>query len=301
MRVIFLGTSSAAPSRERNVSSIAIVIEGRVLLFDCGEATQHQLLHAPVRSGSIEAIFLTHLHGDHVYGLPGLLATLSLNGRSEPLTVYGPRGTADYVEAVLRTTFHHPIFPLEIREESEHVRDGLRVTFAPLDHSIPTIGWCLVEDDRPGRFDVARARELGVPEGPAFGVLQRGGEVEVNGRVIRSEDVVGPKRRGRRVAYCTDTRPCDAAVDLARDADLLIHEATYGDELAAEAHERFHSTARGAATIARRANARILYLTHFSVRYSDVEPLVAQAREVFSRSVAAADLLEVSVLRDEAK
>ncbi|HEX9983209.1 MAG TPA: ribonuclease Z [Thermoanaerobaculia bacterium] len=288
-RVIFLGTSSATPSRERNVSSLAMILDGHVLLFDCGEGTQHQLLRAPVRLGSLDAIFISHLHGDHVYGLPGLLATLSLNGRTAPLPIYGPIGLGAFVEATLTTSYHHPFFDVEVIEEGEHRGDRYSVTNAPLAHSIPVLGYRVTEDDRPGRFDVARARALGVPEGPLFGRLQAGEDVTVDGRVIRASDVVGPSRRGRRIAYCTDTRPCDAAVELAREADLLIHESTYGSELATEAHERFHSTSVEAARVAVASGAQHLVLTHFSTRYTDVTPLVEEARGVFPNTDAAAD------------
>lgn len=298
VRIVFLGTSSAMPSRERNVASVAIVADGRVLLFDCGEGTQHQLLRADgVRSGAIDAIFISHMHGDHVYGLPGLLASLSLNARAAPLTVYGPRGLRAYVESALATTQHNPIFPLYVAEEVEHRGDGYRVDFLPLEHTTRALGWRFIEDDRPGRFDVARAATLGVPAGPLFATLQHGNDVEIDGRIIRSADVVGPPRRGRRIVYCTDTRPCANAVELARDADVLIHESTYAAEMEEEAHARFHSTSVDAARIAREAGASRLYLTHFSTRYSDVAPLVAEARTVFPATEAAADFACVMVER----
>ncbi|HYC91351.1 MAG TPA: ribonuclease Z [Thermoanaerobaculia bacterium] len=290
MAITFLGTSSGTPSRERNVSSVAVVLDGTVLLFDCGEGTQHQLLRAPVKSGAIEAIFITHLHGDHVYGLPGLLATLSMNGRERPLTLVGPEGLREHVECVLRTSHHNPMFPIEFgarRSGFSPTFDGFRVVSAPLEHSIPAQGYCIIEDDRPGTFDPGRARALGIPPGPEWGALQRAGDPRV----------CGPPRPGRRIAYCTDTRPCPSAVELARGADVLIHESTYAEELRAEADERLHSTAMGAAGVAREAGVGRLLLTHFSTRYRDVAALVAEARTVFANTDAAEDFATFVVPR----
>ncbi|HEX2059326.1 MAG TPA: ribonuclease Z [Thermoanaerobaculia bacterium] len=285
IRILFLGTSSGTPSRERNVSSVAVVLDGVLLLLDCGEGTQHQLLRAPVRSGALEAMFITHLHGDHVYGIPGLLATLSMNGRARALDLIGPEGLGDYVEAVLRTSHHHPDF--DVRVGMPPFRgDGFSVVAAPLEHSIPAIGFCIVEDDRPGAFDPEKARALGIPPGPQWGELQRANDPRV----------CGPPRKGRRIAYCTDTRPCAGAVELARGADVLIHESTYGDEMAVEADARLHSTARGAARVAAEAGVGTLILTHFSTRYRDVEPLLAQAREVFPNTIAAEDFFTFDVV-----
>ncbi|MBV8520294.1 MAG: ribonuclease Z [Acidobacteria bacterium] len=284
MRIVLLGTSSGTPTRTRNVSSLAMILDGRVLLFDCGEGTQHQLLRAPVRTGAIEAIFVSHLHGDHVYGLPGLLATLSMNGRTRPLDLVGPESLRAYVETTLATSFHHPSF--EIRITTPPYRGhGFTVTAAPLEHSVECLGYCVIEDDRPGHFDVARARALGIPPGPLYGELARAGDPRV----------CGPPRRGRRIAFVTDTRPCASAVALAHEADALIHESTYGEELRTEAAERFHSTAREAARVASDARVQRLILTHFSARYGDVAPLVEEAREVFPNTIAADDLLEVHV------
>jgi ribonuclease Z len=288
MRLVFLGTSSGTPSRERNVSSVALLLDdGSLLLFDCGEGTQHRLQVAPVKSGAIDAIFLSHLHGDHVYGLPGLMATLGMNGRTRPLDIVGPEGTKEYVEATLRTSHHNPIF--DVRISSPPYRgNGYTVEAALLEHSVPCLGYLFVEDDHPGRFDVEKAKALGYEPGPVYSELIRANDARV----------LGPPRPGRRIAYCTDTRPCAASVSLARGADVLIHESTYGAELAAEAHERFHSTAVDAARVARDAGARRLLLTHFSVRYGDVTPLVEEARGVFAATDAASDLMEVDVPRD---
>ena len=287
MRIVFLGTSSGTPSRERNVSSVSLLLDdGSLLLFDCGEGTQHRLQVAPVKSGAIDAIFLSHLHGDHVYGLPGLLATLGMNGRTRPIDIVGPEGTREYVEAVLRTSHHNPIFGVRV-SSPPYRGDGYTVTAALLEHSVPCLGYLFCEDDHPGRFDVEKAKALGYEPGPVYAELVRANDARV----------LGPPRPGRRIAYCTDTRPCAASVALARGADVLIHESTYGSELAAEAHERYHSTAVDAATVARNAAVRRLLLTHFSVRYGDVAALVEEARGVFANTEAASDLMEVEVSR----
>jgi len=284
LRIVFLGTSAGTPSRERNVAAVAVILDGKVLLFDCGEGTQHQFLRAPVKSGAIDAIFLTHLHGDHVYGLPGLLATLSMNGRTRPLDLIGPEGTREYLEAVLRTTQHNPLF--EIRISAPPYRgDGYRVEAAPLEHTLPCFGYLVIEDDKPGPFDPEKARALGIPAGPEWNRLQRIGDPRVTGE----------PRRGRRIAYCTDTRVCAAAAELAQNADVLIHESTYGNDMAAEADARFHATAAGAAGVAKRAKVGKLILTHFSTRYRDAETLLAEAREVFPATEAAADFAEFRV------
>lgn len=298
IRIIFLGTSAGVPSRQRNLASIAVILDGKVLLFDCGEGTQQQLLRSSVRSGAIEDTFITHLHGDHVYGLPGLLASSSLNGRATPLTVYGPPGLHDYLANVIRTTrvgFTYEIRIVEIGAGEVSRADGYRVVAAPLDHTTLCFGFAVIEDDRPGAFNLDRARELGIPAGPLYRRLQRGEDVRIGDRLIRSADVVGPRRRGRRVVYCTDTRPCRNAVDLARGADVLIHEATYASDMAAEAAERGHATAEEAARIAFEAGVHRLFLTHISARYDDPAPLAHEAREVFPDSEIAADFLEVTV------
>ncbi len=278
LRIIFLGTSSGTPTRERNVSSVAVIVDGTVLLFDCGEGTQHQLMRSPVRSGAIDTLFITHVHGDHIYGVPGLLATLSMNGRTKPLTIVGPPGVRDYLEGVLATTQHNPQFPIEYAQPPFLGR-GFTVIAGPLDHSVEVFGYCFIEDDRRGRFDPEKARALNIEPGPEYAKL------------IRENNplVVGPSRPGRRIAYLTDTRPCASGVELARDADVVIHESTYATDMLEDAEARLHSTAAGAARVARDANAKRLILTHFSARYGDVGLLVNEARAVFPNVEAAHD------------
>jgi ribonuclease Z len=297
VRLVFLGTSAGTPSRERNLPAVALVMDGRALLFDCGEGTQQQILRGSVRAGAVEAIFISHMHGDHLYGLPGLISTMSLHGRTEPLVVFGPERVAQYLRGVYEASYAHTSFDLTIHAVSDGAtiaRDGFDVHVRLLDHTAPCLGYCVAEHDRPGAFDVERARSLGVPAGPLYRALQNGSDVTLDGgRVVRSAEVVGPRRAGRRIAYCTDTRPCRAAVELARGAEILVHEATYGADMQAEAGERGHSTAADAARVATEAGVRRLILTHISPRYTDASPLLAEARAIFPATELAADFAEI--------
>lgn len=294
MRVIPLGTSAGTPTRDRNVASLALLCDSRALLFDCGEGTQHRLIDAPFSVSRIEAIFVTHMHGDHLYGLPGLLATFSMLDRQTPLAIFGPPEIEDFISVSMRSSNLWLGYDLRVVPVTPGVildDPGLSVSAAVLDHRVTSFGFAVQEKPRPGTFDVAKARALGVPEGPMFGRLQHGEPVELeDGRIVEPAAVVGAERPGRRLVICGDTRPADATVDLARGSDLLVHESTYGDDLASEAERRGHSTAREAAIVARAAGARRLLLTHFSPRYTDPDELVSQAREVFPEASAARDL-----------
>jgi ribonuclease Z len=287
VKLTFLGTAAAVPTLRRNVSGLALQFEQRRewWLFDCGEGTQHQRLRAPVRSGAIDAIFVSHLHGDHVYGIPGLLGTFSMNGRVRPLSIIGGDGVGAYLECVLATTHHHSTFPLAISAPPYRGRE-FSVISAPLEHRVPSLGYCIIEDDRPGEFHPEKAMALGIEPGPRYAELQRANDPRV----------VGPAQKGRRVVICTDTRPCASAVELARGADVLIHEATYAEDMLAEAEERGHSTAAGAARVAAEAGVGLLFLTHFSVRYRDVNQLLDEARAIFPNTEAAADLMAFDVM-----
>ena len=300
LAVRILGTSAARPTVERGVSSIAVIREGETLLFDCGEGTQRQMMRYGV-SFALNDIFFTHFHGDHVIGVVGLFRTLALQGRETAMRLWGPRGAS----RILRSATHFGVdrvgFPLEITEldpGQRVARDGYEIVASPADHrGAAAFGYALVEQERRGRFNPDMARELGVPEGPLWGQLHRGMTVTLpDGRVIQPQTLVGPTRPGRTLVLSGDTRPTDATVALARDADLLVHEATFGDEEAARAAETGHSTAREAAQVARSAGVRRLVLTHFSARYSrDAQELVREARELFPETVAARDGMELEI------
>ena len=298
IRVTFLGTAASRPTVRRNVSSIAIQREGDVFLFDCGEGTQRQMMRYAT-GFTVGEIFITHLHADHFLGIIGLLRTLALQGRTEPLKIYGPAGSRATLESAVGLGVDRVSFPLRVLEleaGARVTRDGYDVVAFRVSHGTSSVGYALIEHERLGRFDVEQARALGVPEGPLFGKLHRGQAVEVDGRRIEAAEVVGDSRPGRVVVYTGDTRPSESIIDVAKGAALLIHEATFGDEEADRAYQTYHSTARGAAALALEAGVARLFLTHVSARYSDdPSPLEREAREVYPDAVVARDGLVVEI------
>jgi len=301
LRVTFLGTGGAVPTTERNPSAIMVNREGDRLLFDVGEGTQRQMM----RHGTgftVSDIFLTHLHGDHVLGLPGLLQTWDFNDREAALTVHAPRGTERKVRELAGVVDTDPGYPFSVEPvapgEIALAGDGYEVRAFDVDHRGTAVGYALVEDDRKGRFDRAHAEELGVPVGPKFGRLHEGEPVELeDGTVVRPEQVVGDPRPGRRVVYTGDTRPTERVVDVAAGADLLVHDATFTEALAERAAETGHATAREAGRVAARADVARLALTHVSSRYAgDPSPLAREARESFhGEAFVARDGMELDV------
>ncbi len=306
IKLTFLGTSAGAPTTKRNVTAAVLQLpqRGDAWLFDCGEATQHQILRSPLRLSQLQTIFITHLHGDHIFGLPGLLASRSLQGGSEtPVTIYAPRGMQEFLKASLDYSGSHLQFPLDIRVISEgkiYEDDRFEVHAAPLKHRMPCFGYAIVEKEIPGAFDSDKARELGIAPGPIYGLLKSGAIVTLDdGRVIDGTSLVGEPRKGRKVVICGDTIFTPKAVELARDADLLVHEATHLNEDLALAERALHSTATMAAETARQANAARLILTHFSARYEGefgrLDELLAEARAIFPNTELARDHLTVEV------
>jgi ribonuclease Z len=295
-----LGTSASRPTVERNVASLAVVREGETLLFDCGEGTQRQMMRYGVSFG-LEDIFFTHFHADHVIGVIGLMRTMALQGRTERLRLWGPRGAARMLKRAEEFGMDRLSFPVEIVElepgAAVERKDYAIVPFGVDHRGARSLGYALVEEDRKGRFNPERARELGIPEGPLWGEIHRGRAVTLaDGRVVEPAALVGPPRPGRRIVVTGDTRPCPATVEASRGADLLVHEATFGDEEAVRAVETGHSTAREAAMVAAEAGVRSLVLMHFSARYSrDATDLGREAREVFERTVVGKDGMEIEV------
>ncbi|HEX6307770.1 MAG TPA: ribonuclease Z [Longimicrobiales bacterium] len=298
IQVTFLGTAAARPTVGRNVSALMVQREGESLMFDCGEGTQRQMMRFGT-GFTVDDIFFTHLHADHFLGVIGLVRTMGLQGREKAIRLWSPEGGAKILHAAVHLGMERVAFPVELLELSpgDRVeRTDFDILAYEADHGPRSLGYALVEHERLGRFDPEKARALGVPEGPLFGRLHRGESVEVDGRTITAGELVGPPRPGRRIVYSGDTRPCSETLAIARAADLLIHDATFTHDEVVRARETYHSTAREAADLAKRAGALRLALTHVSARYADdPRPLEREARDVFRSSVVAYDGLTVDV------
>ena len=294
LRVTFLGTSGAIPTTERNPSSVFVARDGEQFLFDAGEGTQRQMMRFGT-GFSISHIFVTHIHGDHVLGIPGLLQTLDFNDRTEPLTITTPDGTQTRLESLITALDTRTGFPLRFEEvgggDVAYRAAEFEIRVFETDHDTRSVGYALVEDDRKGRFDRQRAEELGVPVGPKFSTLHEGEPVELeDGTVVHPDDVVGEPRPGRSLVYTGDTRPTAATAEVADAPDLLIHDGTFADDRVERAAETAHSTARQAARIASRADAKRLALVHFSSRYAGrTHDHLEQARDAFNGKVLAPD------------
>ncbi|MGQ0798290.1 MAG: ribonuclease Z [Methanobacteriota archaeon] len=298
MHIVFLGTSGSWPTPKRNVSAVAVKRGPEVVLFDCGEGTQRQFMLSTLSFMHVTRIFLTHFHGDHFLGLPGLVQSMSMNGREAPLDVYGPRGVEQLVTELLSLGYFTPGFPVRAKELAPGASldaGEYAVTALEAVHTVPGLSYVLEEKVRPGRFSLERARELAIPEGPLYSRLQAGEPVTVRGKEVRPEDVMGPPRRGRKIVYTGDSMPSDALIDRARGADVLIHDATTDAALEEKANRYGHSSSRQAAEVARKAGARLLVLTHLSPRYEDPSTILADARAVFENVQIAEDFTEIEV------
>jgi len=300
LQVVFLGTSGSVPTTQRGLPAIAVQRKGELILLDCGEGVQRQMIQAGLGFHRKMKAFITHLHGDHVLGLPGLFQTMSLLDRNRKLEIYGPPGTEAFVNAIQQTVQFTLTFPIEVSE----IRDAglvceekeyeVYATWA--DHVIPSLAYALSEKPRPGKFYPERAKSFGIPEGPLWSKLQQGSAVKLsNGRVVKPEDVMGPPRQGRKIVYTGDTRPWKDLVRFAEDADLLIHDATFDDELWERAREDGHSTPSQAAETAKEARVKRLVLTHISARYKDHSLLLEQARKVFPHVDVAEDFMKIEL------
>jgi ribonuclease Z len=296
--LVFLGTSASMPTAQRAPAALLLRRGGERLLFDCAEGTQRQLQRSIVGLPDLEEIFLTHFHADHFLGLPGMLKTFALRGRDGvALTVYGPPGLKELFSRLkpFLGRLPYPLKTVELGAGEELRRDDYCIETFALDHGVAAIGYALLEDDRPGRFDVEAADALGVPAGRERGILQGGEAVTLaDGKVITPDAVLGPARRGRKVVLAGDTAPSPGVVQAAHRADLLVHEATFGVEEADRARETLHSTAAEAAEVARLADVRLLALTHLSTRYFGSE-LAEEARQVFAETVVPRDFDVIEV------
>lgn len=299
MKIVFLGTSGSMPTPSRSSSAIAIKRKGEVILFDCGEGTQQRMVATRLGFRRPMRVFVSHLHGDHILGLPGLLQTMTLLRRERLLHVYGPQGLHGFIKA-FSSILGGPSFPLEVHEILDEgvvfASSEYKVEAARADHEGDCWSYALVEHPLPGRFHPERARALGVPEGPLWRRLQYGENVVLDGgRLVKSMDVVDPPKKGRKIVYSGDTRPTEVIMRLAEGADVLIHEATFDDDMAGRAAEDGHSTASQAAEMASAAQVGLLILTHISSRYPDPGVLLEQARRIFPNTRTAEDLMEIEV------
>ncbi|RAU37515.1 ribonuclease Z [Enterobacter sp. ECC-175] len=305
MELIFLGTSAGVPTRSRNVTAILLDLQhptrAGLWLFDCGEGTQHQLLRTAWHPGKLDNIFITHLHGDHLFGLPGLLCSRSMAGIAHPLTIYGPTGIAEFVETTLRLSGSWTDYPLEVVEIGEGLvfeDECYRVTARRLNHPVECYGYRIEEHDRPGALDAAALIADGVRPGPLFQRLKQGETVTLeDGRVVNGRDYLSPPQAGKKLAIFGDTAPCPSALLLAQGVDVAVHEATLEAAMEEKANGRGHSSTRQAAQLARDAGVGKLIVTHVSSRYDarGGESLLAECRAVFDNCMLADDFTQVSV------
>ena len=300
LQITFLGTAASIPTLTRALSSVAVQRQGELFLFDCGEGTQKQMIQAKIGFNRKTRVFVTHMHGDHVLGLPGLLQTMSLLGRDKPIQIFGPKGTMNFIEAMISTVEFSLCFPIEVCEVKN---EGLviktkeyEVQAAWEEHSVPCLAYALTEKPRAGKFHPEKAVALGVSKGPLWHTLQDGKKVKlINGRIVKPQEVLDPPRLGRKIVIAGDTKPSDNIARLARGADVLVHEATFAEELIERAHDDLHSTPSGAASVAKKARIKRLVLTHVSARYGDPKVLLEEARKVFPNTIVAEDFMKIEV------
>lgn len=298
MKLVFLGTSAAQPTAERGMTCICLVLDKEILMFDVGEGAQIAFQKAKLGWNKKIRIFVTHLHGDHCVGLLGLLQTMSLQNRTEPVDIFGPRGIDEFLAANLKILNFGLTFPVRI----VRIKEGLvyddptyAIHVCEAEHSIPAYSYLFTEKDRPGKFYPDKARNLGIAEGKLWHELQQGKEVKIGDMTVKPADVMGEKRKGRKIGISGDTRPTSRLEEFFRGCDYITFDSTYSDSLREKAKENYHSTAKEAAEIAKRANVSNLILTHFSARYDDVKELVEEAKSIHSSVIAAKDLLEIEI------
>jgi len=311
VNITFLGTSSGVPTLTRNVSSLALKLsqKAEIWLFDCGEGTQHQIMKSNIKSSQIKKIFITHMHGDHIYGLPGLLATLGLSGNSKGIEIYGPSKLKDFILSALKNSYCKISFPLnffEVENYASNQKDifennEVKVRCASLKHRLPSYGYRVSEKDKPGKFNIEKAKRSNIPPGPIYSRLQSGEKVELeDGRIFNGNEFCGEPRKGESFVYCTDTIFTDSAVQLSKNADLLVHESTFSEKDENMAYEKLHSTTIMAARTALLSNSKKLVLTHLSPRYtskSSIKPndLLKEAKEIFPNTSLAKDFLTENI------
>jgi len=325
MELIILGSAAATPIKNRNLSSIALKYKNQILLFDCGEDFQRRFAEAGLKFNKPMKIFITHFHGDHIIGLPGFLFRLSLNDRTAPMMIFGPRNLYLYLflhKRILGLKAKYPIKIIEIDHQTKELIEfegldseepirtiklnnntifdykSFSIKYALVEHSVITFAYAFIEKPRYGKFNPDRARDLGIPEGNLWKKLQEGKIIEFNGKDIDpvKEGIVGHKKQGRKITYSGDLEPCESLIELGRDSDILIHEATFAKVLAETAKEKKHSTSIDAAIDAKKMNAKQLILTHISARHqNDAQKILEEAKEIFPSTILAEDLLKIEL------
>jgi ribonuclease Z len=300
VKVVVLGSGGSWPSRDRNPPAVALKLDGDILLFDCAEGTQRQFMLSSLSFMQVRYVLLSHLHADHFLGLPGLAETMALNGRKEPLHVFGPKGSAARLRMLFSVGYFSSVFELvfhDLRPGEEVQLDGLRLRAVGGIHQIPSLAYAVEEPDRPGKFDLQKAKALGIPEGPLFNRLQSGETVNHGGKQYTPDMVLGPPRKGRKIVYTGDTSPSPEIVELARDCDLLIHDSTADAGLTEKANRYGHSSNVQAAQAAVDAGALRLLLVHVSPRFgpADAPRILEEAQEIFPETVLSSDLMELDI------
>ena len=298
MRLVFLGTSAAQPTPERGLTCICLEKEGEILMFDAGEGAQISYLKSGLGWNKKMKIFVTHLHGDHCIGILGLLQTMTLQNRTEPMEIYGPDGIEEFIAAnikVLNFGLSFPVMITTVREGTVVNEKTYTINSCEADHSVTSYSYLFQEKDKPGRFFPDKAKELGVPEGELWHKLQTGQDIQVGDKIVKSSNVLGEKRPGKRIGISGDTRPTKKLEEFFKDCDYLSFDSTFSHELQNKALETHHSTAKEAADLAKKANVSNLILTHFSARYNDESVLLEEAKTIHSSVIAAKDLLEIEI------
>ena len=298
MKLVFLGTSAAQPTSERGLTCICLEKEGEILMFDAGEGAQISYLKSGLGWNKKMKIFVTHLHGDHCIGILGLLQTMTLQNRTESMEIYGPDGIEEFIAAnikVLNFGLSFPVMITTVREGTVVNEKTYTINSCEADHSVTSYSYLFQEKDKPGRFFPDKAKELGVPEGELWHKLQTGQDIQVGDKIVKSSDVLGEKRPGKRIGISGDTRPTKKLEEFFKDCDYLSFDSTFSHELQDKALDTHHSTAKEAADLAKKANVSNLILTHFSARYNDESVLLEEAKTIHGSVIAAKDLLEIEI------
>ena len=298
MKLVFLGTAGAQPTVDRGLTCICLEKEAEVLMFDAGEGAQLSYLKSGLGWNKKMKIFVTHLHGDHCIGILGLLQTMTMQNRTEPLEIYGPKGIEEFIAAnikVLNFGLSFPVMITSIEEEKVVDEKTYSVFSCKADHSVPAYSYLFEEKDKPGRFNTEKAKQLGIPEGKLWNQLQNGHEIKVGDKTVKPSEVLGEKRPGKKIGISGDTRPTKELEEFFKNCNYLSFDSTFLDELKDKAIETHHSTAKEAATLAKNANVENLILTHFSARYKDESVLVDEAKTIHGSVIGAKDLLEIEI------